>query len=87
MLFRSAVWDIFTIAGGPSSAITNWRNAGMMNTDLIHYLGTGYTLQGKLLGDAIYRAYTTTATSGSQTRMIHGSTPREQKPYTTVKGF
>ena len=84
---RMAVWDIFTIAGGPSSAITNWRNAGMMNTDLIHYLGTGYTLQGKLLGDAIYRAYTTTAASGSQTRMIHGSTPREQKPYTTVKGF
>lgn len=83
---RMAVWDIYTIAGGPS-AITNWRNAGLLNTDLIHYLGQGYTLQGKLLGEAIYRAYNTTAVSGSQTRMMHGSTPKEQRPYTSVKGF
>ena len=84
---RMAVWDIFTIAGGTTSACTNWRNAGLMNTDCIHYLATGYTLQGKLLGEAIYKAYTGTATSGSQTRMMHGSTPKEQKPYKTVKGF
>ncbi|MBO7580565.1 MAG: lipase [Bacteroidaceae bacterium] len=84
---RMAVWDIFTIAGGPTSACTNWRNAGLMNTDCIHYLATGYTLQGKLLGEAIYKTYTGTATSGSQTRMMHGSTPKEQKPYKTVKGF
>ena len=82
-----AVWDIFTIAGGSASACTNWRNAGLMNTDCIHYLASGYTLQGKLLGEAIYKAYTGTATSGSQTRMMHGSTPKEQKPYKTVKGF
>ena len=84
---RMAVWDIFTIAGGTTSACTNWRNAGLMNTDCIHYLATGYTLQGKLLGEAIYKAYTGTATSGSQTRMMHGSTPKEQRPYKTVKGF
>ena len=82
-----AVWDIFTIAGGPSSALTNWRNAGLMNTDCIHYLANGYILQGKLLGEAIYKAYTGTAVSGSQTRMMHGSTPKEQKPYKSVKGF
>ena len=82
-----AVWDIFTIAGGATSACTNWRNAGLMNTDCIHYVAAGYTLQGKLLGEAIYKAYTGTATSGSQTRMMHGSTPKEQKPYKTVKGF
>ncbi|MBO4215121.1 MAG: lipase [Bacteroidaceae bacterium] len=82
-----AAWDIFTIAGGTTSACTNWRNAGLMNTDCIHYLASGYTLQGKLLGEAIYKAYTGTATSGSQTRMMHGSTPKEQKPYKTVKGF
>lgn len=82
-----AVWDIFTIAGGSSSAFTNWRNAGLMNTDCIHYLAAGYTLQGKLLGEAIYKAYLGTAVSGSQTRMMHGSTPKEQKPYKTVKGF
>ncbi|MBQ6965740.1 MAG: lipase [Bacteroidaceae bacterium] len=82
-----AVWDIFTIAGGATSACTNWHNAGLMNTDCIHYLASGYTLQGKLLGEAIYKAYTGTATSGSQTRMMHGSTPQEQKPYNSVKGF
>jgi hypothetical protein len=82
-----AVWDIFTIAGGPSSACTNWRNAGMMNTDCVHYLSHAYILQGKLLGEAIYKAYTGTAASGSQTRMMHGSTPKEQQPYRTVKGF
>lgn len=84
---RMAVWDIFTIAGGSTSACTNWRSAGMMNTDQIHYLSHGYILQGKLLGEAIYKAYMGTATSGSQTRMMHGSTPLEQRPYRTVKGF
>ena len=84
---RMAVWDIFTIAGGATSACTNWRNAGLMNTDCIHYLATGYTLQGKLLAEAIHKAYTGTAVSGTQTRMMHGSTPKEQKPYKTVKGF
>ena len=84
---RMAVWDIFTIAGGSTSACTNWRSAGMMNTDQVHYLSHGYILQGKLLGEAIYKAYMGTATSGSQTRMMHGSTPQEQRPYRTVKGF
>lgn len=84
---RIAVWDIYTIAGGSASASTNWRSAGMMNTDCVHYLANGYILQGKLLGEAIYRAYISTATSGSQTRMMHGSTPKEQKPYKSLKGF
>lgn len=81
-----AVWDLFTIAGG-ASACTNWYRAGLMATDQIHYTAQAYTLQGKLLGEAIYKDYTGTATSGSQTRMIHGSTPQEQKPYKSVKGF
>lgn len=84
---KYAVWDIFTIAGGSSSAFSNWKDAGLMNSDLVHYLAPGYNLQGKLLGEAIYKAYQSTAKSGSQTRMNHGSTPLEQKPYTTVKGF
>ena len=84
---RMAAWDIFTIAGGSPSAFTNWRNSGMMNTDCVHYLANGYILQGKLLGEAIYKAYTGTAISGTQTRMMHGSTPKEQQPYKSVKGF
>lgn len=82
-----AVWDLYTIAGGNASACANWTNAGMMNVDKVHYLTPGYTLQGKLLAEAIHKAYTGTPTSGSQTRMMHGSTPQEQKPYSTRKGF
>lgn len=82
-----AVWDIYTIGGGDLSACTNWFNSGLMNTDAIHYLASGYALQGKMLGECIYKAYSQTAVSGSQTRMMHGSTPKEQKPYKSVKGF
>lgn len=82
-----AVWDIYGIAGGVNFACSNWKNSGLMNTDCIHYLAQGYNLQGRLLGEAIYKAYLGTPTSGSQTRMMHGSTPQEAKPYKTVKGF
>ncbi len=81
-----AVWDIFNIAGG-ASACNNWYSSGLMASDQIHYLAQGYNLQGKLLGEAIYKAYNGTALSGTQTRMMHGSTPQEQKPYKSVKGF
>lgn len=84
---RLAVWDIFEIAGGATSACSNWQNAGLMNTDFVHYISAGYTLQGKLLAEAIYRAYMDTPTSGSQTRMMHPPTPKQQIPYQSVKGF
>ncbi len=83
---RYAVWDIFTIAGG-HSAPSNWSGAGLMAVDQIHYQAQGYILQGKLLGEAIFKAYSNTPTSGSQTRMMHGSTPQEKKPYKSMKGF
>ena len=82
-----AVWDIYTIGGGDKSACTNWLNSGLMNTDPIHFLASGYALQGKMLGEAIHKAYTETAVSGSQTRMMHEPTPREQQPYKSVQGF
>ena len=82
-----AVWDIFTIAGGVTNACTNWRDAGMMAVDQVHYNVQGYQLQGKLLGEAIYKAYLSTPAKGSQTRMNHGHTPQEQKPYKSLKGF
>lgn len=84
---QMAVWDLYTIAGGEQSACTNWRDAGLMNTDLVHFLTTGYTLQGTLLGEAICKAYEEAALPGTQTRMMHGSTPLEQKPYKSVAGF
>ena len=79
--------DIYTIGGGEESACENWRNSGMMNTDCVHFLTSGYVLQGKLLGEAIYKAYTETVVSGTQTRMMHEPTPLEQKPYLSVRGF
>ena len=84
---KAAVWDLYDIAGGDAHAANNWRNAGLMNTDAIHFLASGYTLQGKLLGEALYKAYSQTALPGTQTRMMHGSTPKEQKPYKSLKGF
>lgn len=54
---RIAVWNLFEIAGGDSYAYTNWRNAGLMQADQIHYTASGYELQGKLLGQAIVKAY------------------------------
>lgn len=52
-----AVWDMYNIAGGESNACTNWRNAGLMNKDQIHYTMAGYKLQGQMLGEAIIKAY------------------------------
>lgn len=82
-----AVWDIFTIAGGPTHACFNWRDANLMAADQVHYNVQGYQLQGRLLGEAIYKAYLATPAQGSQTRMNHGHTPQEQKPYKSLKGF
>jgi lysophospholipase L1-like esterase len=57
-----ALWNIFDIAGGPTHATTNWRNAGLMQNDCIHYTAEAYTLQGTLLGEAIVQAYEQTET-------------------------
>ncbi len=84
---KAASWDLYSIAGGDSYAANNWRNAGLMNTDAIHFLASGYTLQGKLLGEALYKAYSQTALPGSQTRMMHEPTPKEKKPYKSLQGF
>ncbi len=50
------VWDMNTIVGG-DSAVINWEAANMMRPDKVHYTAEGYSLQGKLLGEAILKAY------------------------------
>ncbi len=50
------VWDLNTIAGG-STAVKNWTAAHLMRPDRIHFTPEGYTLQGRLLGEAILTAY------------------------------
>lgn len=82
-----AVWDLYHIVGGNASACTNWYNAGMMNSDQVHYLVQGYNLQGRLLGEAIHKEYINTAPSGSRTRLTQPPTPQEQRPYSSRKGF
>lgn len=68
--YRHAVWDIYTIAGGASSACDNWWRAGLMNRDKVHFLPAGYTLLGKLLGEAIYAAYSGMPVWGSGTNVL-----------------
>lgn len=52
-----AYWDIYNIAGGELYACTNWRDGGLMQSDNTHYTVPGYSLMGKLLGEAILKAY------------------------------
>ena len=52
-----AVWDLYNISGGEQYACNNWKNAGLMNKDLIHFTANGYELQGNLLGEALLKAY------------------------------
>lgn len=51
------VWDLYDIVGGSLFACKNWSNAGLQRPDKIHYTPAGYTLQGRLLAEAILTAY------------------------------
>lgn len=51
------VWDLYHVVGGADYACRNWRNAGLQRSDYIHYTSEGYILQGKLLAEAILKAY------------------------------
>lgn len=51
------VWDLYGIVGGSPFACKNWSNAGLQRPDKIHYTPAGYTLQGRLLAEAILTAY------------------------------
>ena len=49
--YGGALWDLFGIMGGNGSA-TEWRDAGLMKDDRLHFTREGY----ELLGDMLYRA-------------------------------
>jgi lysophospholipase L1-like esterase len=49
--YDGAVWDLFEIMGGNGSA-TQWREAGLMKKDRLHFTKEGY----RLLGDMLYTA-------------------------------
>lgn len=50
------LWDLYGITGGFRMA-PQWKNAGLMSKDGIHYNKAGYALQGNLLLIALARAY------------------------------
>ncbi|MCF0160116.1 MAG: hypothetical protein HUJ99_04950 [Bacteroidaceae bacterium] len=47
------LWNLYEIAGGSSFACENWRSSNLMAADGIHFTPDGYTLQGRLLAEAI----------------------------------
>lgn len=49
--YDGALWDLFGIMGGNESA-NEWRDAGLMKEDRLHFTREGY----ELLGDMLYRA-------------------------------
>ncbi len=53
--YDGALWDLFGIMGGNGSA-SEWREAGLMKKDRIHFTREGYELLGDMLYDAIIEA-------------------------------
>lgn len=51
-----ACWDLYSISGGYGSA-GDWRKAGMLQRDGVHFNKQGYTLQGSLLYKALIDSY------------------------------
>lgn len=51
-----AVWDFFSVMGGPNS-IYQWYKAGLASNDKLHLTQAGYLLQGELFYEALLRAY------------------------------
>jgi lysophospholipase L1-like esterase len=51
-----AVWDFYTVMGGPASMMT-WYKAGLAARDKIHFSKAGYCLQADLLYQAIRDAW------------------------------
>ena len=51
-----ATWDLEEIGGGSRSAY-NWKKNGLLARDGVHYIKSGYELQGNLLQEAILKSY------------------------------
>lgn len=51
------VWNLFAICGGKNQAQRNWQLARLMRNDGVHFQPRGYEIQGKLLGEALARAF------------------------------
>ncbi len=56
-----AYWDLFSVMGGLGSMRT-WQANKLASPDSVHFLTSGYELQGKLLFDALIKSYDQYAT-------------------------
>jgi lysophospholipase L1-like esterase len=51
-----ALWDLHLLTGGENSAVF-WKQNNLLASDAVHYSKLGYMVQGKLLFQAIIKAY------------------------------
>lgn len=54
--YGAAVWDVYDIMGGKDSVI-DWRDAGLVKKDRLHFTEEGYVLLGDLLYNAMAEDY------------------------------
>lgn len=54
--YNGAVWDLYAVMGGLTSS-NQWRDAGLMAKDRIHFSGEGYNLLGDLLFNALMNSF------------------------------
>jgi len=54
--YKGVFWDMYGIMGGPGS-MASWQQAGLAQSDKIHFTTEGYKLLGDLLFEAIMECY------------------------------
>lgn len=47
------LWNLYELAGGSTYACDNWRSNNLMAADGVHFTQEAYTLQGRMLAEAI----------------------------------
>lgn len=51
------LWNLYELGGGSSYACENWRSANLMTADGVHFSHEAYTLQGRMLAEAILKEW------------------------------
>ena len=60
--FGAAVWDVYDIMGAKKDCVLEWRDAGRIKPDKLHFTPEGYVLLGDMLYNAIVDDYNSTHT-------------------------
>lgn len=55
--FGAAVWDVYDIMGAKKDCVLEWRDAGLIKSDKLHFTPEGYVLLGDMLFNAIIDDY------------------------------